>query len=506
MSSGDAREATVGLDLGTTDIKAIVFDASGQLLARAQRSADLRRGADGAAELDPDGVARTAEEALAEAAASVAQQGYHVARLGISAAMHSLIPVAPDGTALAPAMTWADLRPQPDAEALWRSPDGPEIYSRTGTPVHGMSPLAKLLWLRRARPEVFDRAAMFAGLKEWLWWRWFGEWAVDISLASATGLYALRHGAWDADALSLAGVTPERLPRIVPTTYARSDLAPEVARRLGLPVGALIATGGSDGTLANLGVGALEGRRLALTVGTSLAVRRGVAAPTTNPATRVFCYALGPERFVSGAASNSGGALLEWLYRRLLAGFGAPPPPDGLSAALAQAEQASAEGLLVLPYVAGERAPLWSAQTRGAMAGLTIAHGPADVLRAAVEGILYNAAWLVEQVVDGVPQPEVALATGGVLKNAWIAQTAADILGAPLIVAAQVDASARGAALLAEIAAGLRTWVQAEEAARAPLARAPRLEPRPAEVARHRERYQEFRRLAQELAVAPGPD
>ncbi|HEX9038879.1 MAG TPA: gluconokinase [Ktedonobacterales bacterium] len=499
------RPAVIGLDLGTTDIKAIAFDPDGQPVAQAQRPSGLARGADGAAELDPEAVARSAEDALAEVAAACRTARCAVRRIGMSAAMHSLIPVGPDGAALAPAMTWADSRAQSDADALWSSPEGPIIYARTGTPVHAMSPLAKLLWMRRARPDIFARAALFAGLKEWLWRRWFGEWVVELTLASATGLYNPVDGDWDTEALALAGVTPERLPRVVPTTYARSDLPPDGARRLGLEEGTLFVAGGSDGAMANLGVGALEGPRLALTIGTSLAIRLGVASLITNPDTRVFCYLVKPGRFVSGAASNSGGVALEWLYRQMLAGFNGASTPDGLSQALGQAASAQANGLIFLPYIAGERAPLWSGATRGGLIGLSIEHTAADVLRAGVEGVLFNAAWLVEQVVKGAATPEEVIATGGVFNSAWIGQVASDILGVPLVLAANVDASARGAALIADIAAGVRTWRQAEEWAGAALAESPRLEPRPVETARYRPRYLEFRRLAASLAVRSVP-
>lgn len=498
----ETQDATAGLDLGTTGIKVVAFNADGQLIARAERPAGLERAPDGAATLDPERVANAAEEALAEVAGAARRKGCAVRRLGFSAAMHSLIPIRADGASLAPAMTWADLRPQPDAEALWRSPAGREIYARTGTPVHAMSPLAKLLWLRRAQPDLFQRAALFAGLKEWLWRRWFGEWVVDASLASATGLYNLRAGRWDSGALALAGITPDRLPRIVPTTYARTDLAPNITRRLGLDDAPLIAIGASDGTLANLGVGALDSRRLVVTIGTSLAVRRGIAEPVTDPATRIFCYALGPDRYVSGTASNNGGGALEWMYQRLLAHWPGDAHPDGLPAALEEASHTRADGLIFLPYIAGERAPLWSGETSGALVGLRAEHTAADALRAAVEGILFNAAWLVEQVVGGRAAPEAVIATGGAFQSGWVAQLAADILGLPLISAGAVVASARGAALAADIAAGARTWEQAQEAGSADLAGAPRIEPRPDEAARYRERYHRFRALAASLAPA----
>jgi gluconokinase len=505
MAGADnTRGVAVGLDLGTTGIKATAFDVDGQPIASAERPAGLQRDADGAATLDPERVAGATEEALAEVAEATQRQGCAIRRLGFSAAMHSLIPIGLDGAPLAPAMTWADLRPQPDAEALWRSPAGRDIYTRTGTPIHAMSPLAKLLWLRRAQPELFQRATMFVGLKEWLWRRWFGEWVIDASLASATGLYNLRAGQWDRDALALADITPDRLPRIVPTTYARSDLAPDIARHLGLDGAPLIATGASDGTLANLGVGALDSRWLVVTIGTSLAVRRGVAEPVTDPATRIFCYALGPDRFVSGAASNNGGGVLQWMYQRLLTHWPGDAQPDGLAAALEEASHAHADGLIFLPYIAGERAPLWSGDTSGALVGLRAEHTAADALRAAVEGILFNAAWLMEQVVGGRAAPEAVVATGGAFQSGWVAQLAADILGLPLISAGAVFASARGAALVADIAAGARTWEQAQEVGATELAAAPRIEPRPNEMARYQERYQRFRALAAALEKGAG--
>jgi gluconokinase len=240
-----------------------------------------------------------------------------------------------------------------------------------------------------------------------------------------------------------------------------------------------------------------------LTIGTSLAVRRAVSRPVTNPATRVFCYVLGPERFIAGAASNSGGASLEWLYHNLLARWAAHGATAGdLPGALEEASRAHAEGLIFLPYIAGERAPLWSAETSGALAGLRAAHTAADALRAAVEGVLFNAAWLTEQVVENTTPPEAIIATGGVFQSVWIAQLAADILGLPVIPAGGVDASARGAALVADIAAGARTWEQAEKAAGAALAGDARVAPHMAETARHRQRFPAFRQWAHALAVS----
>jgi gluconokinase len=275
-----------------------------------------------------------------------------------------------------------------------------------------------------------------------------------------------------------------------------------LARRLGLDVGTLITTGASDGVLANLGVGALDGRQLVMTAGTSLAARRGMRAPATNPATRVFCYALGPATFVSGAPSNSGGDALEWIYSKLLTRWNASAP-GGLAQALDEARTATAEGLFFLPYIAGERAPLWSDATAGALVGLRAEHTATDALRAAVEGILFNAAWLIEQVTENAEAPDAVIATGGVFQSDWIAELAASVFGLPVIAAGAEDASARGAALLADIAAGVQSWESAVVSAAVQLAYAPRLTPRAEEIDRYRAKYHRFRALAAALEPAP---
>ncbi len=195
------RRCTVGMDLGTTSLKAVAFDLDGQEIARASREVERSSSEEGAEEEDPRAVATAATDALAAVVADAKRQGYTVGTVGLSAAMHSLIPVAADDSPLGPALLWMDTRPEAEADALWQTEEGRAAYERTGTPVSAMAPLVKLRWLRRARPNIYQRAARFVSLKEWLWHDWFGVWEVDTSIASATGLYNLRDqdmGRWRA--------------------------------------------------------------------------------------------------------------------------------------------------------------------------------------------------------------------------------------------------------------------------------------------------------------------
>ncbi len=216
-----ANRCTIGMDLGTTSLKAVAFDLDGHEIARANREVERTSSEEGAAEEDPQAVAQAATDALAEVVAAVTRQGFSVGSVGLSAAMHSLIPVAADESPLGPALLWMDTRPEAEADALWKTADGKTAYERTGTPVSAMSPLVKLRWLQTARPNIMQQAARFASLKEWLWHRWFGVWEVDTSIASATGLYNLRNQAWDADALALAGIDATKLSKLVEPTFTR---------------------------------------------------------------------------------------------------------------------------------------------------------------------------------------------------------------------------------------------------------------------------------------------
>ena len=277
------ERCTVGLDVGTSNGKAAAFDANGDAVANASKSLPLIHDSPGAAEQDPVIVCETANNVLAEIAHLARQAGFRIECIGLSTAMHSLIAVSEDGSPLTNALLWMDSRAGKEASTLWKSRSGKAIYQRTGTPIHAMSPLSKLLWMRHNQPQIFQVARRFVSLKEWLWNRWFGEWFVDASIASATGLYNLLERCWDGKALATAGIHVGQLSRIVSTTYTQSGIREPPLREAGLTERTVFAIGASDGVLANLGIGAIEPDRMVLSIGTSLAVRCGTREPTLDP-------------------------------------------------------------------------------------------------------------------------------------------------------------------------------------------------------------------------------
>ncbi|GGJ05424.1 gluconate kinase [Alicyclobacillus cellulosilyticus] len=518
------NECSVAIDIGTTSVKAIAVDEAGREVARAEERLETQVAADGAAEQDPEEVLTRVRRVLAAVVQAAQATGRPVARVAFSSAMHSLLAVAADGRPLTRAMTWMDARAADDAAALWDTGCGRDIYRATGAPIHAMTPLSKLMWLQRAQPGVHQRAARFVSLKEWVWWHAFGEWCIDAAMAGATGLLDVASGAWHAPALALAGVTPARLSRVVPTTYTRPVPDDGWLREAGLTPGTPVTIGASDGVLANLGAGVVDASVMVLTVGTSGAVRTGASRPVADESARLFSYPLAPGRWVVGAPTNSGGVVIDWLYQGWAAlwqaacdgpaqgsvaagtagavtgdGAAGTAAADGFARLLAAAAKASDPALFCLPYVTGERAPLWDARARAAWIGLRLHHTPAHWMRAGVEGILFNLYWIATRVMAGAGRPEVVILSGKLFRTGWVVQWTADLFGIPVQVQADVDASLLGAVALAHVATGAWTWAEAAERGRATVDAAV-VRPDPEAHAALAARFARFQALVQALA------
>jgi len=448
-SSADAG-LMIAVDIGTTGVKVEAVDTVAVSFCGAQREYPTETPQPGWAEQDPDQVATAVQEAVREVVSGIAAGGRTVAGVSFSAAMHDVIGLDADGEPLTPMLTWADGRAAAQARRLRASGDWLDLHRRTGTPVHPMSPLVKLLWFREERPELWDCVAHWVGVKEYVLQRLAGVLAVDESIASAMGMYNLKARDWDDGALSLAGVRREQLPSLHATTDVVARLGAD-AVAWGLPAGTPIVVGASDGVLANLGVGAVAPGVVACSIGTSSAIRGVVPRARVDEQGRVFCYVLVPGRWVVGGASNNGGNVLRWLGRVM--GADLADPDVGLTEAAASVPP-GAEGLLMLPYLSGERAPRWSGDPRGALLGLTQRHTRAHIARAALEAVCLQLALVLDAMRAAGLEPTELRATGGFAHSPFWRQLLADVLGMPIGFPAGEQGSAVGAALLGHVALG----------------------------------------------------
>ncbi len=449
--SGSVADAIViGVDIGTTSTKAVAFDTEGRALSSHSAGYELAQPEPGQAVQDPDEIYAAVLESIRETVAGL--DGRPVNGLCFSAAMHSLIGLDPDGVPLTSVLTWADSRASAQAERIRAGAGGLRLHRRTGTPVHPMSPLTKLVWFREQEPKLVEKVGHWVGIKELVLLRMCNALVVDHSIASATGLLDIHRLEWDPEALTIAGISAEQLPELVPTTTVLSGLTDEAAEQVGLPVDTPVVVGASDGPLANLGVGAVHGGVAACSIGTSGALRVLVDRPAVDPLGGVFCYALTEDRWVVGGAINNGGVVLEWAGDALAPDLGDEREQRLLD--LASQVPAGSGGLIMLPYLLSERAPHWSALPRGAYIGLTRAHRREHLVRAALEGVCMQLGLVLHAMRSAGNEVREIRATGGFARSALWRQMLADVLGMEIKFPDGHEGSSFGAALLGMDALG----------------------------------------------------
>ncbi len=484
----------IGLDLGTTNCKAVLLDADGHVRAKASAGYSLQIPQPGWAEQDVRHVWAAAKKVLAAVAdaAPAPPQG-----ICFSGAMHSLFPVADDaGTPLANAMTWADARATVVHKGLVADADTHALYRRTGCPVHSTYHLQRLRWWRRAEPEIAQQAYLWVGLKDWILHALTGVWATDLSLASTTGLLNLHTMAWDTEVLELAGVLPGRLPGLVAPSAVVGGLTAAAAAATGLPAGLPVIAGGSDGAMASLGTGIAAPGQMVITVGTSGAVRKVVAEPWFDPAERTWCYLLAGNRWIVGGAINNGGLALQWVREKLYPDLAGEAGYDQL-ARDAQTVPPGAEGVFLLPYFAGERSPHWAPSDRGMLYGLGMEHTRKHMARAAMEGVANCLADVRDALYGSETTEEVVRLTGGITRTPLWVQILADVLGVPLMALEVADTSASGAALLGMHALGL---IRADQMART-VEPGPIYTPDPERHTFYQQHHREFKALRRGMAA-----
>jgi gluconokinase len=443
----------IGVDMGTTSTKAVLFTETGDVITQHAVEYPLYTPTIGAAEQDPEEIWTAVTTSVRTLIETSNIERSQLLCLSFGCAMHSLIAVGDQGQLLTKSITWADNRSAKWASQLKQNQKGHAIYRRTGTPIHAMSPLVKLIWLRNEHPEIFEQATKFISVKEYIFYRLFEQYLVDYSIASATGLMNLKELEWDQEALETAGITKHHLSQLVPTTHIVEKISESSALEWRIPVDTPIVMGASDGVLANLSVGAISPGSVTVTVGTSGAVRAVVEHPWTDPQERLFCYALTENHWVIGGAVNNGGIVFRWIRDQLGESEIVTPKeldqdPYELLTNLAQSVPPGADGLVFHPYLVGERAPIWDANARGSFVGLTLRHTKAHIIRAVLEGITYNLNLVLQALEDRIGKPKEIQVTGGLAKSYLWRQILADVFAQEITVPASYESTCLGAAVL----------------------------------------------------------
>jgi gluconokinase len=474
----------IAVDVGTSSARASAYAADGRPVRDLYHQVpyEPRVTADGGVEHEPRRLltaVATCLDAVCTRAGRATVRG-----VGVTTFWHGLCGFDARGEAVTPVYMWADSRSARDADLLRHALDEAALHARTGCHLHSSYWPAKLRWFAREHAAELRRVVRWGSFGEYLELTMFGETATTISMASATGLFDVAAGTWDAEALAAAGVEPRQLFPVVDRTSARRGLRREWAERWPALHAVPWFPAVGDGAAGNVGSDCITTERIALNVGTSAALR--VATDGSKPPPRgLWRYAVDRRRLLLGGATSEGGNIYAWCRETLRL------PDDATVERMLDVMVPDGHGLTVLPFLAGERAPGWRGDRRGTVTGLSLNTGALDVVRASLEAVALRLALVYRLLRPHAAAEHVIVASGGAVtrSRAWT-RMLADALGHPVTWSHEPEATSRGAALLAWQALGV---VPDLAAVRAPLGET--FPPEPSRHARYREALERQRAL-----------
>lgn len=437
----------LAVDIGTTSAKCLAMTTDGKVISTKQSFYPTTFSQDGFAEQDPELIYKGVVEIIRASVVSSSK----CLGISFSSAMHSLTAVDREGNLLLPLIIWSDLRSKEQFYELDRKGLLGKLCAITGTPVHPMTPLCKLLWLKENEPEIFLNAFKFISIKEFILYRLTGKFVVDYSIATATGIFDIEKLKWSDEALSLLSLFSNRFSTPVSVTE-KISLLESKAKEFELDRSTPIIVGASDGCLAQLGSGAMNKGDLTITLGTSGAVRVASSKRLIDPEGKIFNYLLREGEYICGGPTNSGTAIVDWFAKNFYA------TKKNIDQLLNEVESvpAGCEGLMMLPYLLGERAPIYDPDARGVFFGVSVRHTSLYFQKAMLEGICFELNWIMESVEKFVGKSDRIFVSGGITHAPKWVQMLADVLGRELILSESRDASSLGAAMIGFESIGIK--------------------------------------------------
>ncbi len=451
------KSCIITIEIGTNAVRVVAFDLAGNTIASMKGSYPTFHSQPDYSEQDPEQIFITMLYVLK----NLLNEHIHphkikVASICFSASMHSVLAIDKSGIPLGNAVIWADNRAKKEAQKLKDSPACKIIYTATGTPMHPMSPLFKIAWFKNNDKERFKQASKFIQLKTYIIHQLTGEYLIDYSLASATGLLNIHKVKWEPEALIYAGINTSMLAELAPIFASAGTLKKAYQNSLGINGDTKIIVGSSDGCLATLGSGVWDGRKATVTIEDSGAVRVIGKKVLNDKKQRFFNYLLTENYYVSGGPTNSGGVIFEWFAKQ----FGDFKNPYDIEytmeelIAVATKVDAGSDGLIFLPYLLGERAPIWDANARGVYFGINIKHERQHFIRAVIEGILYEIYSIGKTLEEHCKINSLSI-NGSFASIPLCAQIIADIFNKPVSISQHNYSVGIGAYLLSAIEMGI---------------------------------------------------
>jgi xylulokinase len=453
------QTVTIGIDIGTSGAKGILLAADGAVLARATAGYVLLTPRPGWTEQEPEAWWQATVTVLQSLA--VAAEGHEVAAIGLSGQMHGSVFLDAAGDPIRPALLWNDARTHAECDEIERRLGRERVIAITGNRASTGFQAPKLLWLRANEPEAAARVAKLVLPKDFIRLRLTGEHATDAADASGTLFLDLRRRRYSEEMLAALEVPAGMLPPVFEGPEVTSRLTSSAAALTGLRAGTPVVAGGGDNACAAIGAGLIEEGHGVCSLGTSGTLFVHSMVPRIDPAgaLNAFCDAVPGGYHLMGVILAAGGSL-GWYRDKLLAAEADLLAANGLDPFAVLMDQAAtvpagAEGLLFLPYLAGERSPHMDPHARGAWVGLSLAHDRRHLIRALIEGVGFAFADCLERMRElNIEPPRVMLTGGGARGELWRTILAAQ-LRVPLATGTAAEGPALGAAILAQVGAGV---------------------------------------------------
>lgn len=449
----------LGIDLGTSSVKALLMKASGQILGRGSAEYHIYHPQPGCAEQRPEDWWQATIAAVHQAIESAEEGPPSMMAIGLSGQMHGTVLLNGSMELLAPAVIWPDQRSKDQVLEITEMIGAEPLVQLTGSPIATGFQAATIRWYQQHRPDLWQKVEMILAPKDYLRWRLTGELHTDPSDGSGTLLFDVRQRAWSNELQKLLNIQENQLPPVVPSDHIAGQLTRRAAKALGLASGIPVVTGAADTACGILGAGVVDDRVLLLTISTGGQLILPAAEVNVDKKGRIhtFCSAYAPDSGQPGwyqmAATLSAGLSLRWLRDQVFNIEG--KDAYGLMTSWAEKVPAGAKGLIFLPYLVGERTPHMDPLARGLFLGLTTSHGRAELVRAVMEGVTlacYDAYSILAEC--GARPGRIVMAGGGARSSLW-QRIVADVFDLPVQSLETTEQAAAGAVLLAGSGSGL---------------------------------------------------
>ncbi len=447
------KQYLIGIDVGTSGTKSVLFDTEGNTVASATAEYPMAQPENGWAVQNPADWWEATKTTLTEITAH-AEDG-QIAGLGLSGQMHSLVLLDGDNRVIRPAILWCDQRTAKECREIEETVGRERLIEITANPALTGFTASKLVWVKNHEPENYKKIAHVLLAKDYIRFMLTGEYATEVSDASGMQLLDVAKRQWSEEICEKLDVDMKWLARVYESPELTGRVSAEAASLTGLPQGLAVAGGGGDNASAAIGTGVYASGRAFTTIGTSGVVFAPTDRPVVDPKGRIhtFCAAVPGTWHVMGV-TQAAGLSLNWFRRNLASDLSYRQIDD-----LCESVPIGAEKLLYLPYLMGERTPILDANARGVFFGLSAMHGRAHLARAVVEGVSYSLYSCVELLREnGVSVSDMALCGGGGKSPFW-QRMLSDVYGVPIKTMESDEGAALGAAILGGCAGGVYSSV-----------------------------------------------